>query len=126
MQLQGLFYLTTDIHLGDLIITDRDIAVTSELFTPSLPTTSKSKTSLWFTLGALGSTNEYTNEYFNTETYRIFLKLGNPIRCYRRERGTAESHDRIRGNRSHAYLATANGMKPAVTEDVGYENFSKI
>ena len=69
-----LFDDLTSISGGLGLYTDRDIAVTSRVIHPlksTLNTTSKSKTSFMVYSGALGSTNEYTNEYFNTETYRI-------------------------------------------------------
>ena len=64
----------TSISGGLGLFTDHDVAVASRITHPlksNLNTTSKSKTSFMVYSGSLGSTNEHTNEYFNTETYRI-------------------------------------------------------
>ena len=69
-----LFDSLTSISGGLGLYTDHDVAVTSRIIHPlksTLNTTSKSKTSFMVYSGAIGSTNEYTNEYFNTENYRI-------------------------------------------------------
>ena len=103
-----LFDDLTSISGGLGLYTDRDIAVTSRVIHPlksTLNTTSKSKTSFMVYSGALGSTNEYTNEYFNTETYRIIS--GNyGAQSDVTDAGNVEqpeSHDCIGGNRSHAW-----------------------
>ena len=69
-----LFDSLTSISGGLGIYTHYDVAVTSRIVHPlksTLNTTSKSKTSFMVYSGALGSTNAFTNEYFNTEDFRV-------------------------------------------------------
>lgn len=69
-----LFDSLTSISGGLGIFTDYDISVASTVDHPlktNLTTSTYSKTSFMVYSGSIGSTNLNTDEYFNTETYRI-------------------------------------------------------
>lgn len=69
-----LFDSLTSISGGLGLFTDHDITVNSSIDHPlktNLTTTSLSKLAFMVYSGSIGSTSETTNEYFNTETYRI-------------------------------------------------------
>jgi len=69
-----LFDSLTSISGGLGLFTDYDVAVTSRVIHPfksTLNTDSQSKTSFMVYSGSIGSTNLNTDEYYNTETYRI-------------------------------------------------------
>jgi hypothetical protein len=69
-----LFDSLTSISGGLGLFTDYDVAVTSRVIHPfksTLNTDSQSKTSFMVYSGSVGSTNLNTDEYYNTETYRI-------------------------------------------------------
>ncbi len=69
-----LFDNLTSIAEGLSLFTDHDVSVNSTLVHPfknNVTTSTLSKTSFMVYSGAVGSTNLNTNEYFNTETYRI-------------------------------------------------------
>ena len=65
---------TPSISGGLGLFTDRDVSVTGRLkhpFKTDRTTSTASKTSFMVYSGSLSGTNSTTNEYFNTETYRI-------------------------------------------------------
>ena len=65
---------STSISGGLGLFTDRDVTVTGRILHPfksDRTTNSASKTSFMIYSGSIGSTNLNTNEYFNTEDYRI-------------------------------------------------------
>jgi hypothetical protein len=65
---------TPSISGGLGLFTDRDVTVTGRILHPhksNKTTNSASKTSFMIYSGSIGSTNLNTQEYFNTETYRI-------------------------------------------------------
>lgn len=65
---------TPSISGGLGLFTARDISVTGRIkhpFKSDKTTAASSKTALMIYSGAVGGTNSTTNEYFNTETYRI-------------------------------------------------------
>jgi len=71
-----LFDNLTSISGGLGLFTDRDVTVASTVkhvsgFKSNRTTASRSKTSFMVYSGSIGSTNLNTNEYFNTENYRI-------------------------------------------------------
>ena len=69
-----LFDSLTSISGGLGLFTDHDVTINSSIDHPlktNLTTTSLSKQAFMVYSGSIGSTNETTNEYFNTETYRI-------------------------------------------------------
>ena len=69
-----LFDDLTSIAEGLSLFTDHDISVNSTLVHPfksNVTTSTLSKTSFMVYSGSIGSTNLNTDEYFNTETYRI-------------------------------------------------------
>ena len=64
----------TSISGGLGLFTDYDVTVASRIIHPlksTLNTTSRSKTSFMVYSGSVGSSNGFTNEYFNTEDFRI-------------------------------------------------------
>jgi hypothetical protein len=69
-----LFDSLTSISGGLGLFTDYDVAVDSEIkhpFKPNRRTSTGSKTAFMVYSGSIGSTNLNTQEYFNTEDYRI-------------------------------------------------------
>ena len=101
-----LFDGTTPSISGGLgLFTDRDVTVTGRIIHPhktDRTTNSASKTSFMIYSGAVGSTNLNTQEYFNTETYRIVS--GNYI-----SQSNATSSANTWNSQTHMNAANAHG-----------------
>lgn len=90
----------TSISGGLGIFTDRDVSVNSTVVHPlksNLTTVTYSKTSFMVYSGSLGSTNLNTEEYFNTETFRIVS--GNYV---------SQSHADLAGNKWNSTYSVNN------------------
>ena len=100
-----LFDSLTSISGGLGIFTKRDIAVNSSVVHPlksNLTTATYSKTSFLVYSGSIGSTNLNTEEYFNTETFRIVS--GNYV-----SQSNATSSANAWNSQTHMNAANAHG-----------------